>query len=148
MPLPAAAATSKQPAKERNPSQAGVIMRGSEFHRNRCSFGVLCGAAGCRCVAESFRELLLRVDSSTAKQLQLSGAQEWSGNRRRRHGARKKRAGGGDRRAQSPVGRCRDASSSLLLAQWRRQVEDDGRQLATRTTQVTGPELVLKTCVQ
>ena len=93
-------------------------MRGSEFHRNRCSFGVLCGAAGCRCVAESFRELLLRVDSSTAKQLQLSGAQEWSGNRRRRHGARKKRAGGGP---HSPVAVTPDASSSLLLlAQWRR----------------------------
>lgn len=101
--------------RERNPSQAerakgpGNQSCGSESHRNRQlqlwrpAIAVRAGAATCR--NDSANVAACACGQQHRKQLQLSGAQEWSG------------------------GRCRDAlgasSSRQQLAQWRRQAEDD-----------------------
>jgi hypothetical protein len=84
-------------------------MRCSEFHRNRCSFGVLqalCAQVR-RCRLPLRGGIIPRTVAACGqqqrKQLQLSGAQEWSGNRRRQHGARKKRAGGGAAERRVPL---------------------------------------------
>lgn len=118
-----------------NPSQAERAKPGqscgSESYRNRGSFGglqALCGAQVRRSVAEWFRRLF---------------ACAWTAAPRAVAAVRRPGTVGRDRE-QRRVPMPRSLLPRLVAA------PHSGRrrgQLAARTTQVTGPELVLKTCV-